>query len=309
MKGILLGNGFNNRIRLEQLDNELIYERFCNNIMRYAPVFWNLFRVRIPNDVKSEIFKNNKNENIESLTKELIDYLRKNNADFLATQNEELYLQDFYTGIGVLSIFYDKTGKIERKFEKDLVLNFENYDKIFSLNYTEFWDEKKEVIYLHGRFDFESLPDEKDIFFIEPILLKNLAYKNAIHEMEAYGKGIVVDTHGLTLAPEKTLKSDLTRHSGLAPSDILYPGGALFPEDSNPLYSQLEGLDELDILGMSPAGDQSLIDKIKKIKIDNDSLKVRVYIRNYKKNADEKKKRWKEALSFVPDIRDVERLI
>ena len=111
------------------------------------------------------------------------------------------------------------------------------------------------------------------------------------------------------MAPEETPKNDLTRHSGLVPSDFLYPSDDLFPEDSNPLYSQLEELDELDLLGMSPDGDQSLIDKIKEIKQEKrDNFKVSVYIRNYEKNAGEKREKWKESLSFAPEIKNADSL-
>ena len=50
VKGILLGNGINNRIGIDSLSTMDIKNRFQKNMIRYAPMFVSLFNVEISNE-------------------------------------------------------------------------------------------------------------------------------------------------------------------------------------------------------------------------------------------------------------------
>lgn len=62
------------------------------------------------------------------------------------------------------------------------------------------------------------------------------------------------------------------------------------------LYTELDKVNELDIFGMSPYGDQSIIDKI------NSKNKVRVFI--YKKDGNEETKIWEKKLTCTHELID-----
>ncbi len=68
---------------------------------------------------------------------------------------------------------------------------------------------------------------------------------------------------------------------GLYPDDKLYPANDLFPSSGmGDLYAKLDDIEKLDIFGMSPYGDEDLINKITKIK------DVTVYIYDLKNNSE-----------------------
>ncbi len=53
---------------------------------------------------------------------------------------------------------------------------------------------------------------------------------------------------------------------GLYPSNDLFPAEDLFPYGGRDIYKNLDNIDKIEIFGMSPYGDKTIIDKIKKIK-------------------------------------------
>lgn len=55
--------------------------------------------------------------------------------------------------------------------------------------------------------------------------------------------------------------------TGVYPSDKLYPADDLFLYRPKELYVDLDSVDELDVFGMSPFGDESIIEKINEKKL------------------------------------------
>ena len=76
----------------------------------------------------------------------------------------------------------------------------------------------------------------------------------------------------------------------------LYPANDLFLYRSKELYAELGQVDELDVFGMSPYGDDDIIDKI------NSKNKVRVFV--YKKDENEETKIWESKLICNHEIYD-----
>lgn len=91
----------------------------------------------------------------------------------------------------------------------------------------------------------------------------------------------VIDTSDYIFAPDCLPKTELVNVAGVYPSNNLYPADDLFLRSKKELYTELKNTEELDIFGVSPYGDDSLIDVINRMKI------VTVYIYNMKHSKQE----------------------
>ncbi|MBO4701106.1 MAG: hypothetical protein J5625_00450 [Lachnospiraceae bacterium] len=298
MNNLLIGNGLNNRLNINELSNERIFSRFQKNIERYSPIFQALFSVEINECVAQMICGNNHKENIEGLAKNLHQYII--NKSKFEDKNNEDRLRTIIKNIGILSIFFDNNGKISLVYDVSKMINIDKYDNVFSLNYMEVWDDKKRAIYLHGEVGLGSLPDIRNMYLIEESLLINPQYKSAVEEMDRNDNlGIKINSHGIIMTPEDVEKKDLTEVTGLLPGEDLFPAVDLYPKDKQPLYEKLSEIDSLDIYGVSPQGDRSLIEKIRTIP------KVTVFVRDLNgKTAKEWEKQLKDCIFQVKSVEE-----
>ena len=98
-------------------------------------------------------------------------------------------------------------------------------------------------------------------------------YRAAIEEMRATGEDYNIDSFSLVFSPEGKDKEGLIYVTGLYPNDKLYPAKDLFIPKKKDLYKKLRRVKELELFGVSPYGDQALIDVLNKM----DFVKVYVY--------------------------------
>ena len=74
----------------------------------------------------------------------------------------------------------------------------------------------------------------------------------------------VIEFHpnDIVFPPSEVEKDKMVCVTGIYPSDRLYPADDLFLYRAKELYTDLDLVDELDVFGMSPFGDESIIEKI-----------------------------------------------
>ena len=77
---------------------------------------------------------------------------------------------------------------------------------------------------------------------------------------------------------------------GCYPSDRLYPSEDLYPKEPKKLYKELDNIQRIEVFGISPYGDDELIEKLNMIE------KVKIFIYKGKKNDDEIDE-WKKRVS------------
>ena len=262
-KSIILGNGINGRLGISQLSYERVYRRFINNLKRYSLVFLYLYSLDYSEDDVKKMFISQKNIGIEVLAGVFYRYVKNNVKKRRWTYNDEYRLQDLISGICLLSIFYDESGKsIPDKDRTDLLPCLDRFKKIYTLNYHEFWNTEKERIFLHGELDYSNLANGKNIFFYSPARYCYEEYRKGIDEMQRDGIAIPIDSLKYVFAPEGIKKDKLICIAGLFPHDDWHPDDDLFPFDGKNLYKELDDEKEICIFGVSPYGDESLIDKI-----------------------------------------------
>lgn len=271
-KNILLGNGINSAMDVQQLYNEEILKRYKKTVIRFNPVFKNLFSVSMTSKDVQSIVGDDYKEGIEKWAGKLYKHIR-NEYGKTWTANDELRLLDVLISIAITTIFYDDSGKIKAMDSIKRMPVFDDYSNVFSLNYYEFWDTGHIVNHLHGWLDFNNLPDAAGVFLSSKERMNLPEYRAAIEEMRATGEDYNIDSFSLVFSPEGKDKEGLIYVTGLYPNDKLYPAEDLFIPKKKDLYKKLRRVKELELFGVSPYGDQALIDVLNKM----DFVKVYVY--------------------------------
>lgn len=122
---------------------------------------------------------------------------------------------------------------------------------------------------------------------------KTFLYENylcdAISDIEV-GKNERIEFYpnDIVFAPSEVEKDKLVCVTGISPSNRLYPADDLFLYRAKELYADLDLVDELDVFGMSPFGDESIIEKI------NEKNLIRIFV--YNKNENDETKVWESKL-------------
>lgn len=276
-RGLLLGNGINACIGIEDLSRESIQQRFLYNVGLYSPIIESLFKVKTDKGFLGNINDKSTIYGIEILARFLYDYIKRE-TNIGWTDNDEYRIQDIVECVCLLTIFYLKDGKIRENYDRTKMPPIDRYDYIFTLNYVEFWDIELKSIYLHGRVDFAKFVNVKNAVLVSKDRMKLKEYAIAVKDIEKSNTIIEFSPNDVIFAPEGIDKKKLICVSGFFPSDRLYPADDLFLYRGKELYTELDKVDEIDIFGMSPYGDNSIIDII------NNKNMVKVYIHNKEKS-------------------------
>ena len=262
MRNLLIGNGLNltNREENAFLRTDNIYYRFKKNLTTY----WNLINELVYEknmNLDEVIQKLHSNDGIEKLAGITFQYIYDRiNIKREFNLNDTYRLVEILGEISIKSIFFKEDKFLIPKIADEYKNKIEkSYDKIFTLNYIEDWDEFGVVKYLHGNFK-KYVNTYSDIG--SSVLSNNKEYRK--FKTSEYKK---IDFKDIVFMPINDVVNKYNYIvEGLYPSDNLYPADDLFPYSGRDIYKDLDGLENIDIFGMSPEGDESIIEKIKNIK-------------------------------------------
>ena len=292
---LLLGNGINIHLGIDSLKACEIRKRFNKNLKIYKPLIEKMFDVNM-NKVVEGYSNVAEDESIEKLVTILEESIIKNHKEYL-TKNDVIRLEDIIVDIGLTSIFFDVETVINFK-RQDVALKLAEYKNIFTLNYYEFWDENNICKYLHGEFDLSMYDNTKKKILISEKWKNIPEYKKIIDEIHKENDIDILyrNNTDVILSSANKSKDELHYVAGLYPSNDIYPSDDLQLNNCKQLYEELDGIEHLDIYGMSPYGDDAIINKIKKVK------DVRVYVYNIKRyekkdaKHDNSLEKWKKVL-------------
>lgn len=232
---------------------------------------------------------------IETLAGFLYEYIkRETNSKW--RDNDEHRIQDVISCVCLSSIFYQENGKISGGFDKTKMPPIEKYDYIYTLNYVEFWDLDMKSIYLHGRVDFSKLDNAKNAVLVSTDRMGLKEYAMAVDNIRKLNSVIEFHPNELIFAPDGIEKKKLFCVAGIALSENLFPADDLFIYRGKELYTELDKVDELDVFGMSPYGDESIIEII------NSKKRVRIYI--YDKERNQETNVWDKKLKCPYELLD-----
>lgn len=151
-------------------------------------------------------------------------------------------------------------------------------------------------IYLHGRVDFSRLDDLENAVLVSKDRMELKEYAIAVDNMRKWNSIIEFKPNDIIFAPTGIEKKILTCVVGVFPSDKLFPADDLFLYRGKELYTELDKVDELDVFGMSPYGDESIIDVI------NSKKSVKIYI--YDKAGNKETNVWEKKLECSYELLD-----
>lgn len=288
-KSLLLGNGINIRLGIDSLKASEIRKRFSDNLKIYKPLIEKMFDVNM-NKIIEEYSNVAEDESIEKLVTILEESIIKNHKGYF-TKNDEIRLEDIIVDIGLTSIFFNVKTGINLK-RQDVALKLADYKNIFTLNYYEFWDENHICKYLHGKFDLSMYDNIKKKILISEKWKDIPEYKKIIDELHKENDIDILyrNNTDVILSSTNKHKDKLNYVAGLYPSNDIYPSDDLLLINCKQLYKELDGIEYLDIYGMSPYGDVAIINKIKNVK------NVKVYVYD-KEHHDAQLKEWEKILS------------
>lgn len=288
-KSLLLGNGINIRLGIDSLKASEIRKRFSDNLKIYKPLIEKMFDVNM-NKIIEEYSNVAEDESIEKLVTILEESIIKNHKGYF-TKNDEIRLEDIIVDIGLTSIFFNVKTRINLK-RQDVALKLADYKNIFTLNYYEFWDENHICKYLHGKFDLSMYDNIKKKILISEKWKDIPEYKKIIDELHKENDIDILyrNNTDVILSSTNKHKDKLNYVAGLYPSNDIYLSDDLLLINCKQLYKELDGIEYLDIYGMSPYGDVAIINKIKNVK------NVKVYVYD-KEHHDDQLKEWEKILS------------
>lgn len=139
------------------------------------------------------------------------------------------------------------------------------------MNYAEFWDSANKCCFLHGNYELPEVSSAgKDIILFYPYKDDSGTYKKLIEQlsdkysMREYFPNVVFTP---------LLDKQDSLYDGHVPCKSLFPSLNLFPSNVRQLYVELNNIESLDIFGMSPVGDDRLIQQLSRIP----NLKIYVF--------------------------------
>ncbi len=299
-KSLLLGNGINMHLSVEKFTLNEIANRFAESLKNSSTIFELLFEVSISEAVIYETIQKSGNKGIETLAKNVYDYII-NNATENKNINMLMRLLDTMVCSAITAIFCDGNKLLGKTYTQSKMLNIEKYENVFSLNYIEFWDVKNICKYLHGHIELNPIIcNEKPILFYSKDRYIGLeGYRDKINKLKKQFNTCELFTRDIVFSPEFHKKSEMIA-LGHYPSEQLFPADDFFIYEPKKLYAELDNVKCLDVFGLSPYGDNDLINKL------NEMEMVTVYV--YDKENNEQADIWNRSLKCRHVIKDTQEI-
>lgn len=295
-RNLLVGNGINMHLNVSGMTMSDIAIRFRKDLIISSPFYELLFNISFTENVCNDLFADNKRLGIESLAEIIYSYIITNTPQKM-TLNLRMRLIDAIICTAMTAIFYNENRKIGQKYDALKLPNMDLFQKIFTLNYKEFWDSECKCIYLHGQYN-DKLVEENDKAVILYSEERYRGFKNYDDVVMQLGNACNLSplyTRDIVFSPEFSKKREMIK-LGQYPSENLFPADDLFLHSSAKLYEELEGINQIEIFGMSPYGDDCLLEII------NDMDSVTVYV--YDKNNNSETEDWENILRCPHIIKD-----
>lgn len=270
-KSLLLGNGINMHFGISDLYLTNIADRFKDVLTNSSPLYECLFGVSFTPALCDSLFSSAPNLGIETLSAEIFKYVYTHMKD-QSTLNSEYRLHNAIKTSAINAIFYNKQNIISiTDFNQAEINVLKKYHSIYSLNYTEFWDTEDLCTYLHGVYEPMDTNSNAPILLYSSKQYRLLEYKKVVINLSTQYNMLAFNGYNIVFSP----LLDKQKILGLAhyPAKNLYPAEDLFPYNPPKLYTELDSVSSLDVFGMSPFGDDKLINRLMNI----DDLTIYVY--------------------------------
>ncbi len=289
---LLLGNGVNINsnvfFRSEEINKRI--EKTIENGIYFLGLQYNLNFLGIIRD--NFDFSNNL-DNVEVLLGKLFKVVIENKQDYFKQLTEKKFLEvlTLLKIIIINAIFTVDNQLIKLDIPEYIVDKINSYDKIFSLNYFEFWDKTNKSIHLHGKIRYQRF--DRDDFTIDKNREKYyINYASAIDDLlseKFYFPIVNIDEIIMLPIGYKINKQRINEIQNKYDQFGFVQLKKEQLDNVQKLYEQLNNLEDISLFGVSPFGDKTLIDKLSIIP------NVTIYVYNLDEN-DIESNEWKKIL-------------
>lgn len=261
---LLLGNGINIHFGIQELYLKNIADRFKKVLVSSSRLYEYLFGISFSSDLYDSLLSNVSNLGIETIAAEVFEYVYTNMKVQISI-NSEYRLHNAIKASAINAIFYNANDAIlVPSFNSEEVKLLESYDAVYTLNYKEFWDNKKVCTFLHGSYEPILGSNNKLILLFCSEQYHISEYAKIVEEMKRDYNMLPFSGANIAFSPllDKQKVLNLTHY----PAKDLYPSSDIFPNNPEQLYVALDSINSLEVFGVSPYGDDKLINCLKKIR-------------------------------------------
>lgn len=242
---------------IKELLLDKIAVRYRNILINSSPLYECLFGLSLTPTLCDSLFSNAPNLGIETLSAEVYKYVYTHMKDQQSINSEYRLLNAIKTS-AINAIFYDNEKTIPiPSFNHISIKKLKDYQSIYTLNYTEFWDTENVCTYLHGAYKPNTVDSNKPILLYSSEQYYLSTYKAKVNALSSKYNMFPFSGYNIVFSP--LLDKQKVLGVGHYPSKNLYPADDLFPYSPPKLYMELASISSLDVFGMSPFGDDKLI--------------------------------------------------
>jgi hypothetical protein len=301
---ILIGNGIN----LGKDNPDFSYDNVRRRFLRCVDMTSSVFNPFVSSLSVEQLSKAIADvDNIEKIATELYNHIKgkyddEHESPLLKYNNAWHFIQTLIKLIAVTALFTKGRNIIAPNIDDALVAKIKRCENIYTLNYIEKWDTENRCTYLHSKISFpaDGAFDKDNSLFYDvnryDIGDEFYCYKSIIDELRKTHNLIPLEcTDSFRFSPDMFDKTE-----GLYPSEGLCPSKGLYPKGTYN-YNELVCSKEICLYGVSPVGDDKLINKLKEIQ---ERGRVIVYVYEYKKDNSQANV-WRKHIKNI-EIRDCE---
>lgn len=295
-ENLLIGNGINLTVSDYFKNNQVAWR-----IKKMLPTAFDFFEfqynVAFLKDLEENFDFDNYPKSIEDLLYDcfkLIIEKRKHEYFNKLTKNKFYELLTLLKKLFINALFVEDNKLIELELPELIVQEVKSYNNVFSLNYYEFWDERNITNHLHGKLHYQPY-DREDFGIDDKKMETDIDYAFTIDQMlTGYYYFPITNFDELIMLP---IRYSVDKKQALDFQQKYRVDGFIihdrFEEIKNrKLYSELENLSSISVFGVSPFGDEYLLNILSKVP------EVIIYIYNITNNLAEVEA-WKEKVSHA----------
>lgn len=274
---LLIGNGLNMDLDYSLFCATSIEKRFYRVLINTSLLYEALFGFRISTDVCIRLSEQSREKNIEQLADDLFGLVKAHcvKSGVVDSRNLTERINAAVKISALNAIFFDSTTPIHLELPEEKEQTLVKYKQILTLNYFEFWDRKQtRCTYLHGKMSTDMLPcDIGEVILYDEMrfhasqgsgTINDRAYAKAVECLKKRYMVIPVFESPIIFSPAQINKNKMANVTAY-PSENLFPSWDLVPKKEINLYKELVGINDIVIFGVSPYGDDTLIDSLLQI--------------------------------------------
>jgi hypothetical protein len=310
---LLIGNGINMAFDKVAYSAEAIKKRLLDVLENTKILYQALFNIDNADDMLNNVRKHSSGMNIEQIADELYRFI----WDYCMAQGvrQSVNLRKrIIAAIKISSltaIFIDYNHLILPAIPAEKAALLKSFNHVYSLNYYEFWNPHSDYCtYMHGAIPQDVMNDlltagVPSIFYDEPRYVSSSSDRSC-HEAAAFHCAIdelkmnfkLYPLHDLAILFSPSMQ-DKVKLIGNYPSNDNSPCWDNYPSSTPKPYVDFEHIDKLCLFGVSPYGDDRLIDALKSI------VDLQIFIHDKSGSSGKAEiDDWKKLLSRKPVFRD-----